>query len=100
VPGAQTVVCLMHPRQDVTHHPLVPLLLQAGVAVWTQHPRSVNSAYRGWLGRRFPLAPPGRGRTTGRVFEITPSFEILLCCREFYARVDRTRRRARREQGP
>jgi hypothetical protein len=27
----------MHPRQDLTHHPLVPLLLQAGVAVWTQH---------------------------------------------------------------
>lgn len=43
VPGAQTVVCLMHPRQDVTHHPLVPLLLHAGVAVWTQHTRSVNN---------------------------------------------------------
>lgn len=43
VPGARTVVCLMHPRQDVTHHALVPLLLRAGVAVWTQHPRSVNN---------------------------------------------------------
>jgi len=43
VPGARTVVCLMHPRQDLTHHPLVPLLLQAGVAVWTQHSRSVNN---------------------------------------------------------
>jgi hypothetical protein len=43
LPGAQTVVCLMHPRQDVTHHPLVPVLLRAGVAVWTQHPRSVNN---------------------------------------------------------
>jgi hypothetical protein len=43
VPGARTVVCLMHPRQDLTHHPLVPLLLQAGVAVWTQHTRSVNN---------------------------------------------------------
>jgi hypothetical protein len=43
VPDARTVVCLMHPRQDVTHHPLVPLLLQAGVAVWTQHSRSVNN---------------------------------------------------------
>ncbi|MBC3193346.1 alpha/beta hydrolase [Pseudonocardia sp. C8] len=43
VPGARTVVCLMHPRQDVTHHPLVPLLLQAGVAVWTQQSRSVNN---------------------------------------------------------
>ncbi|WIX98159.1 alpha/beta hydrolase [Amycolatopsis mongoliensis] len=43
VPGARTVVCLMHPRQDLTHHPLVPLLLRAGVAVWTQHTRSVNN---------------------------------------------------------
>jgi hypothetical protein len=43
VPGARTVVCLMHPRQDVTHHPLVPLLLRAGAAVWTQHTRSVNN---------------------------------------------------------
>ncbi|MBE1495456.1 hypothetical protein H4696_002556 [Amycolatopsis lexingtonensis] len=43
VPGATTVVCLMHPRQDLTHHPLVPLLLRAGVAVWTQHARSVNN---------------------------------------------------------
>jgi hypothetical protein len=43
VPGATTVVCLMHPRQDLTHHPLVPLLLQAGAAVWTQHTRSVNN---------------------------------------------------------
>lgn len=43
VPGARTVVCVMHPRQDVTHHPLVPLLLQGGAAVWTQHPRSVNN---------------------------------------------------------
>ncbi len=43
VPGAKTVVCLMHPRQDLTHHPLVPVLLKAGVAVWTQHTRSVNN---------------------------------------------------------
>jgi hypothetical protein len=43
VPGATTVVCLMHPRQDVTHHPLVPVLLGAGVAVWTQQSRTVNN---------------------------------------------------------
>ncbi|GAA4920397.1 hypothetical protein EV188_10244 [Actinomycetospora succinea] len=43
VPGARTVVCLMHPRQDVTHHALVPHLLRAGAAVWTQHTRSVNN---------------------------------------------------------
>lgn len=43
VPGASTVVCLMHPRQDLTHHPLIPLLLQAGAAVWAQQARSVNN---------------------------------------------------------
>ncbi len=43
VPGATTVVSLMHPRQDLTHHPLVPLLLQAGAAVWTQLTRSAGN---------------------------------------------------------
>ncbi len=43
VPGASTVVCLMHPRQDVTHHPMIPVLLNTGVAVWTQGARSVNN---------------------------------------------------------
>lgn len=43
VPGATSVVTIMHPRRDVTHHALVPHLLQAGHAVWTQHPRSVNN---------------------------------------------------------
>jgi hypothetical protein len=43
VPGATTVVCLMHPRQDLVHHPLVPVLLNLGVAVWAQGTRSVNN---------------------------------------------------------
>lgn len=43
VPGAKTAVFIMHPRQDVTHHPLVPVLLGGGAAVWTQHARSVNN---------------------------------------------------------
>jgi hypothetical protein len=43
VPGAETVVCLMHPRQDVSHHVLVPELLARGYAVWTQGARSVNN---------------------------------------------------------
>ncbi|MFD9669333.1 alpha/beta hydrolase [Rhodococcus sp. NPDC059968] len=43
VPGAQTVVALMHPRQDLTHHVLVPELLARGYAVWTQGTRSVNN---------------------------------------------------------
>lgn len=40
---ATTVVTIMHPRQDVTHHPLVPLLLAQGHAVWTQGSRSPNN---------------------------------------------------------
>ncbi|TQS45220.1 alpha/beta hydrolase [Cryptosporangium phraense] len=44
VPGrARSVVTLMHPRQDVTHHTLVPYLLAAGYAVWTQGSRSLNN---------------------------------------------------------
>ncbi|MGW4032748.1 hypothetical protein ACWEFL_26185 [Streptomyces sp. NPDC004838] len=46
VPGARTVVCLMHPRQDFTHHVLVPELLSRGAAVWTQGSRSVNNDLR------------------------------------------------------
>jgi hypothetical protein len=43
VAGARTVVWLMHPRVDVTHHYLVPLLLERGVAVFTQRSRFVNN---------------------------------------------------------
>lgn len=43
VPGSPTVVTLMHPRQDVTHHPLVPILLSHGFSVWAQGSRSVNN---------------------------------------------------------
>ena len=42
-PGATTVLTIMHPRQDVTHHPLVPLLVAEGHAVWTQGSRSPNN---------------------------------------------------------
>ncbi|MFF0270676.1 alpha/beta hydrolase [Kribbella sp. NPDC004536] len=41
--GARTVVTLMHPRQDVTHHASVPYLLRDGYAVWTQGSRSPNN---------------------------------------------------------
>lgn len=41
--GADTVVTIMHPRQDVTHHALVPYLLRGGHAVWTQGSRSPNN---------------------------------------------------------
>ncbi|MGV8873515.1 MAG: alpha/beta hydrolase [Rhodococcus sp. (in: high G+C Gram-positive bacteria)] len=43
VPGAVVVAALMHPRQDLTHHVLVPELLARGYAVWTQGTRSVNN---------------------------------------------------------
>jgi pimeloyl-ACP methyl ester carboxylesterase len=43
VPGATTVVVLMHPRQDFSHHVLVPEFLTRGYAVWTQGTRSVNN---------------------------------------------------------
>lgn len=39
VPGATTVAFLMHPRQDLSHHVLVPELLSQGFAVWTQTTR-------------------------------------------------------------
>ena len=40
---ARTVVSLMHPRQDVTHHRLVDVLTAHGYAVWTQGSRSPNN---------------------------------------------------------
>jgi hypothetical protein len=45
VPGrhAPAVVSLMHPRQDISHHRLVPELLACGYAVWTQGSRSPNN---------------------------------------------------------
>lgn len=43
VEGATTVVTLMHPRQDLSRHHLIPLLLESGLAVWTQGSRTVNN---------------------------------------------------------
>ena len=43
LPGASAVATLMHPRQDFTHHVLVPELLAHGVSVWTQTTRSPNN---------------------------------------------------------
>lgn len=43
VDGATTVVTLMHPRQDLARHHLIPTLLQAGFAVWAQGSRTVNN---------------------------------------------------------
>ncbi|MET0453966.1 MAG: alpha/beta hydrolase [Mycobacterium sp.] len=44
--GADTVVSIMHPREDVAHHPLVERLLREGVAIWTQGTRSPNNDVR------------------------------------------------------
>lgn len=38
-----TAFCLMHPRQDMQRHPLIPELLQAGHAVWAQASRVVGN---------------------------------------------------------
>ncbi|WP_037370704.1 hypothetical protein [Amycolatopsis orientalis] len=43
LPGADTVVSIMHPRMDTAHHVLVPELLSRGFAVWTQGTRSPNN---------------------------------------------------------
>jgi hypothetical protein len=43
VEGATTVVTLMHPRQDLARHHLIPTLLEAGFAVWAQGSRTVNN---------------------------------------------------------
>src|SRR5579875_886884 len=38
--GSSTVLCLMHPRQDLQRHPLIPELLADGFAVWAQSSRT------------------------------------------------------------
>ncbi|GAA4401498.1 alpha/beta fold hydrolase [Tsukamurella soli] len=43
LPGATAVCVLMHPRQDFSHHVLVPELLRRGYAVWTQNTRGGQS---------------------------------------------------------
>ena len=40
IPGATVVCVLMHPRQDFSHHVLMPELLRQGYAVWTQSTRT------------------------------------------------------------
>ena len=38
--GATTAVTIMHPRMDLSRHYLIPILLEAGYAVWAQGTRS------------------------------------------------------------
>ncbi len=47
VPGrAETVVCIMHPREFMACHYLIPDILGAGYAAWSQSPRSVGNDLR------------------------------------------------------
>jgi hypothetical protein len=43
LPDARVIATLMHPRNDLTHSPLVPLLLSNGISVWVQRSRSVGN---------------------------------------------------------
>jgi hypothetical protein len=46
-PGAtDTVVCIMHPREFMACHYLIPDITGAGFAAWTQAPRSVGNDMR------------------------------------------------------
>lgn len=47
VPGStDTVVCIMHPREFMACHYLIPDIVGAGFAAWTQAPRSVGNDMR------------------------------------------------------
>jgi hypothetical protein len=41
--GSSGVVCFMHPRQSLAHHPMINWLLGMGLSVWTQDTRSPNN---------------------------------------------------------
>ena len=43
---ADTVITLMHPRQDLHRAPQIPDLLEAGLAVWAHNNRDVNNDVR------------------------------------------------------
>src|ERR1700740_659805 len=43
---ADTVLCIMHPREFLVSHYLVPALASAGFAVWTQTSRAVGQDLR------------------------------------------------------
>jgi hypothetical protein len=42
-PGATTCVTVIHPRLDMSGHPMIGLLLKAGVAVWSQGMRAAGT---------------------------------------------------------
>lgn len=44
--AAETVVCIMHPREFMACHYLIPDIMGAGFAAWSQSPRSVGNDLR------------------------------------------------------
>ncbi|WP_326837539.1 alpha/beta hydrolase [Amycolatopsis rhabdoformis] len=42
-PGATTCVTVLHPRLDMSRHPIIGLLLRAGLAVWSHGMRAVGT---------------------------------------------------------
>ena len=42
VGDAKSVICLMHPREFLACHYLIPILANSGLAVWVQGARSVG----------------------------------------------------------
>jgi hypothetical protein len=44
--AADTVVCIMHPREFMACHYLIPDIVGAGFAAWSQSPRSVGNDLR------------------------------------------------------
>ena len=42
----KTVVCVMHPREFLVPHYLIPAIIESGCAAWTQTPRSVGNDIR------------------------------------------------------
>ncbi|CAM5528858.1 alpha/beta hydrolase [Eoetvoesiella caeni] len=43
---AETVVCIMHPREFMACHYMIPDIIEAGYAAWSQWPRSVGNDMR------------------------------------------------------
>ncbi len=42
----KTVVCVMHPREFLVTHYLIPAIIESGCAAWTQTPRAVGNDIR------------------------------------------------------
>src|SRR6266446_6894631 len=59
--STDTVVCVMHPREFMACHYLIPDIVEAGAAAWSQSPRSVGNDLR--LEHEFALYDVAAGLT-------------------------------------